>query len=320
LTTIDTISISTSVDYIKDIDFNKFRISTTNNPNGLKIVNHSLLEKKIGLDSISINETFGTIKIKASSKILGSDYEKGVSLNTIDRFVDEINKSGIKLDQDYIADCELYRVDIKNDLTLKKEVKYYINAMSHLIAPKFNKTLYKSGISFNESIIKNPIRFTGYNKGIELLETKNKSFLKQYPTLINEFQNVLRLESRLLRKGTIKKYFGSYSLMDILNHKGLNFEVFNKIVDNQTNFKSIYNTLGMTNTEEKNFAQIYLLNDEYNGDFNSILNHIKGKLGSKTKATYQRNQIKKYLAIIKNSNNNETQANLIEIINSLKED
>jgi len=216
-------------------------------------------------------------------------------------------------------ESNLFKVDVKDDLRLKNEVLTYINAMNLLTAPKFNKTTYKTGISFNESIITNPIRFVGYNKGLEISSTKNKDFLKQYPTLINQFRDCLRIESNLRKIGTIRKYFGSNSLIDILSHRNLNYEIFNKIVDSQTNFKPIYDTSKMTNTEEKNFAQIYLLNNIYNGDFNSILNHIKEKLGKNTKATYQRKQIKKHLAIINNSKSVETLDNIREIADALND-
>lgn len=319
MTTIDTISFTTSTDYLKDADNSKFKNSKIYNPkNGLIISKRYLLHKKIGLKSVTINENSDAIIISASSKLLGVDYKRGISLNTIEQFTDEINKLGLVLDKDYINDCNLFKVDIKDDLRLTKDVQAYINAMNHLTAPKFFKTPYETGIAFNERINTNPIRFVGYNKSIEIIKTKNKDFLTQYPSLVNQFKDNARFESRLPKVGTIKKYFGSNSLVDVLNHKGLNYEIFNKVVDNQTNFKATYNTSEMTNTEEKNFAQIYLLNDKYNGDFNSILNHIKGKLGSKTKATYQRNQIKKYLAIINNSKGNETLVNIKEIADALK--
>lgn|GEM_PF-3195449 len=319
MTKIDTIQFSTSLDYLRDIDYNHFKTNKISKPNGLEIINHSLMSKKIGVDSISINETLNIIKVKASSKLLGSNYKKGICLSTIEQFTSEINKMGIILDQDYINDCSLKQVDIKNDLSLTKEISCYTNSMNHLIAPKFHKTLYKTGISFNEMIKATPTRLTSYDKWTELSLPKNKAFLKLHPILANHFKDILRIESRLSKKATILKYFKSYSLIDILNHKNLNHTIFKKIVDNQINYEPTYNTLEMTNTEEKNFAQIYLLNQQYNGDFNLILNHIKGKLGKTTKATYQRGAIKKYLAIIKNSNNNETLENITEILNALKQ-
>jgi predicted DNA-binding protein YlxM (UPF0122 family) len=74
----------------------------------------------------------------------------------------------------------------------------------------------------------------------------------------------------------------------------------------------------MTNTEEKNFTQIFYLNDYYNGDFESIMNHIKNKLGKKTKATYQRNNVKKYLSMINNADNNFSLERIEEIRHALK--
>ena len=74
----------------------------------------------------------------------------------------------------------------------------------------------------------------------------------------------------------------------------------------------------MTNTEEKNFAQIYYLNDYYNGDFESIIKHIKSKLGKNTKATYQRNLVKKNLSMINNADDNFSHERIEEIRQALK--
>ena len=71
----------------------------------------------------------------------------------------------------------------------------------------------------------------------------------------------------------------------------------------------------MTNVEEKNFAQIFYLNGFYNGDFESIMRHIKSKLGKNTKATYQRNLVKKYLSMI----NNATDDFYLEKIDEIRE-
>ena len=75
----------------------------------------------------------------------------------------------------------------------------------------------------------------------------------------------------------------------------------------------------MTNSEEKNYAQIYWLNRLYNGDYHSILKHITNKLGSKTKASYQRKQTLKYLAMINNANDDYRKDNIEEIKSALKE-
>ena len=74
----------------------------------------------------------------------------------------------------------------------------------------------------------------------------------------------------------------------------------------------------MANTTGKNFAQIYYLNGYYNGDFESIIKHIKSKLGKNTKATYQRNLVKKYLSMINNANDNFCFEKIEEIRLALK--
>jgi len=54
----------------------------------LKTTKHYLLNKKIGLNGITINEKSDAIVINASSKLLGKDYKRGISLNTIEQFTD----------------------------------------------------------------------------------------------------------------------------------------------------------------------------------------------------------------------------------------
>lgn len=147
----------------------------------------------------------------------------------------------------------------------------------------------------------------------------NKRFYQKYPQLVGEFDNVLRTESRLSKPLTIKKYFGSNQFLDVLNSSNINYTILNKIISTQTKFNPLMNTQNLTNTEEKNYTQIYWLNELYNGDYPSILKHITNKLGSKTKATYQRRQILKYLAMINNANDDYSKENIEEIKRALKE-
>lgn len=294
-----------------------FTVSHIDKPNGNHIVNYTLDNKKLGLNKIIINKTYNTVKINASSKILGLNYKQGICLNTLDELIYEINSSGIVLDKAFISDCLIKKSDIKNDLKLSRHPNDYINTLNHLIAPKFTKTKYPSGIVFNECIKISPIRFTGYGKEYEM--QLNKRFYQKHPKLVGDFDNVLRLESRLSKPLTIRKYFGSNQLLDVLNTSGVNCGILKKIINNQTNFNPLMNTQDMTNTEEKNYAQIYWLNKLYNGDYHSILKHITSKLGSNTKASYQRKQTLKYLSMINNANDDYSKENIEEIKTALKE-
>ncbi|RMA56646.1 hypothetical protein [Ulvibacter antarcticus] len=317
MTALDTLEFTTSTDFLQSMDSRCFNLSQIHKSNGLIIQNHSLINRLPGVNKININETFGTVRIQATSKILGQNYNQGISSNTLDQFINEINKTGLVLNKDFISDCELKLIHVKNDLKLLKEPIEYINTLNQLIAPYFYKTKYNTGIAFNEKIFSTPIRFTCYAKEFEI--ESNKSFYNTYPQLAKDFDGVLRAESKLPKGATIRKYFKSANLIDVLNLKNLNHSLLDKVIHKQTNFKPFFNTYKMTNTEEKNFAQIYYLNEFYNGDFNSIMQHIKSKLGEKTKATYQRKKVKKYLSMINNADKNFSLEDINEIREALKE-
>jgi hypothetical protein len=317
LLTLDTIQLTTSTDYIRDLNKGKFTVSNIIKSNGIKIINKTLECSIDGLQRLSINETKGTVKIKCSSKILGLDYPKGISINTIEKLISKVNSTGIKLNYDLINDSTLNFVDVKSDITLSKEPNVYFNSLNLLVAPKFVKTLYKTGIVFNEGIKQNPIRTTIYGKEYET--QANKKFYLSNPGLSSYFDNVIRIESRLKNKPTIVKYLNSNSLVEVLASSNLNYNILSKIIDKQTEIRPLYNTKEMTNTQEKNFAQIYYLNEMYNGNFERIMAHIKNKLGDNTKATYQRKKVKKYLAIINNAKGINTLNNINEFKNALIE-
>ena len=295
----------------------KFTTSKISKSNGINIVNYSLEKKIDGLHKVLINKRNNTVKIKVSSKILGLDYHKGINLNTIENVCSAINKTGITLDTDFINDSYTNSVDVKNDLFLNLESNKYLEALNSLISPKFAKTKYPSGITFNENIRSQQIRFTCYAKDYEI--KGNKAFYHKFPSLINYFDKALRFESRFKNRSTISKYFKSLDLIDILSSKDINFKTLAKVVDKQTNIKQLYDTSNMTNNQEQNFAQIYYLNEVYNGDFNEIMKHIKRKLSPNTKPTFQRAKVKKYLGMINNKVNTNSLPNLIELQSALKE-
>jgi len=298
------------------MDSNKFNESHITKPNGLAITNYTLNERTPGVNKLIINETFDTVKINVSSKILKDNYVNGICLNTLDQLLYEINHTGIELHNDFIHYSQVNKTDVKNDLKLINDADEYLNTLNQLIAPKFTKTKYDTGIVFKEKIKTQPIRLTGYSKEYELKQ--NRAFYRELPHLINAFDNVLRIESRLSNPATVNKYFKSNNLIEILNTSSINHQILDKIINQQTNFKPYINTLKMTNTEEKNFAQIFYLNNYYNGDFESIIKHIKRKLGKNTKATYQRNLVKKYLSMINNANDNFCLEKIEEIRELLK--
>lgn len=319
MTSIDTIRLTTHTDYIQGLDSSLFYTSEIDKNNGLKFKTYSLEKKPIGISKLTINDLNDEVNIKLSSKILGSNYKEGICLNTLDQLRYELNKLGIEFSQDFIQSCIVKYVDVKNDLELSKDVNQYITSLDFLNAPRFIKTKYDTSVVFHEKIKTNPIRFTGYSKYDEIQDNKNKAFYKSFPELPIQFENVLRIESRMPNGSTVKKHFGSNNLLQILNKADVNYEILNKVIDNQTKTKPLLNLSKMTNTQEKKLGQIYLLNDQYNGDFDSIYKHIKNKYGKNTKVTGLKREIKEMLAIISNSRKDYNQENIIEMMSALKQ-
>ena len=317
MTRLDTIEFTTNTDFIRSMDRSYFTVANIDKPNGKHIVSYSLNNKKLGINRIIVNETSHTVVVSVSSKILGLNYSQGICLDTLDEFIDEVNSKALVLDKEFISDCTLKKADIKSDLNLINQPYEYINTLNQLIAPKFTKTKYLSGIVFNECIKTSPIRYTGYGKEYEM--QLSKSFYNKYPQLVGDFDNVLRIETRLSKPLTIRKYIGSNQFLDVFKSSNLNYQILDKIICNQTKFNPLMNTQHLTNIEEKNYAQIYYLNELYHGDFHSIIRHIKNKLGKNTKASYNRKQVLEYLAMINNANDGYSKENIEEIKAALKE-
>jgi hypothetical protein len=143
---------------------------------------------------------------------------------------------------------------------------------------------------------------------------KDKAFYKTINLALPK-STMLRFETRFPKASTIKKHFKSNALIEVLTKSNINYFVLDNIIDNQTNFKPILNTTNMTNTEEKNYAQIYCLNITYNGNFEQIIKHLKSKYSQNTKSTGLRTKVKKYLSIINNSNDNYN----IDLLNEIRE-
>ena len=316
MTRLDTIGFTVHTDYIRNLSKGNFVTNYQTHPNGYEEVKYILNKKKIGLNRIIINNTRETIRVNASSKILGTNYPKGINFNTLGQFIDELKYSGLELNKDFVNNCQLSRADIKNDLKTEKEPHLYVNSLNQLNAYKFFKTNYETGISFKERIKTTPLTFTGYSKAQEI--KSNKGFYNDFPSIGFHFDNVLRIETKLLKSATIKKYFKSRDLTKILSSADFNLKIFDKIIDQQTNFNPIVDTMHMTNTQEKNFAHIYFLNQFYSGDTNRIIKHIESKLGKNTKASYQRKKTKEYLSMI-NNNSYDCLDDIDEIKSKLKD-
>jgi hypothetical protein len=281
----DTFSMIIPTDYILRFDERNFYKSEINKHNA-KIVNYSLDKKPFGIETLSINETYGRLKLRVNSKILGKEYYKLIQPSTLDQVLNKIQKAGIKLDPEFLNKVNLREIHITDDI-LVSDPSSTISALNHLVASKFIKTLYPEGIVFKERI-RNGLYFTAYGKQFEIKQ--NTGFFKQNPELIKHFENKIRLETKL-RSRLVNKYTGASLLPDILSKVSPNGQIMHKIIDNQLLFKTDLIT-NLNWKEQQRLAIAKLLKDQFNGDFKMIEGHLRKQLGKNTKPNYLINQIK----------------------------
>ncbi|WP_299154792.1 hypothetical protein [uncultured Christiangramia sp.] len=312
---LDTVSLSLHTDYIINHNKTNYNHSQIRKPNGAVIDNYSLVTKSFGFESVCVNETYDYANLKFNSKILKDNYYKGICLETLDQIIDEIENHGLKLDPAFLDDSNIKMVHITDDISVLQHPAIYINALNNLIAPKFYKTVYDEGITFNEAIKNEKLYITVYGKEYQIKQ--DRRFFKAYPRQIDYFKNKLRVETKLSTRKTIHKHLDSYTLPEILASDSPNAHFLDKVIENQLSFPSIFSCGNISCTEEKNLIYSKYLFDLYNGNRKAIVKHIKNRLSIGTNPTYQLKQLDSYLAIIANSEDLFLKDNLNELRSKL---
>ena len=219
---LDTISLKFDTENIQDINMSKFnRVMTTEGVNG-EIINDvrkcSTKNKILGINNIEVRKEFG--KIDLSAKILGKDYYNLVNINTIDRVISNINKSGlIKLSADLPDKAEVLRCDVTNNLGVQNEVSKYVNSLQiYSYNDKYKMQSYRDqSIVFTRNVKSYKERQIWYDKFPELQRDKELTKVIR----LDDFKNCLRVESNLTSFESIRKSFDVKDrfLVDILNSK-----------------------------------------------------------------------------------------------------
>lgn len=211
---------------------------------------------KTGIKNILVNESGGILEF--SSKLIPGLYQEMMNINTIERYLNEINNLDlIKFNtSDVITSGILWSCDNTNNVKVEN-VPTYINS---LCVYKYNDK-YKSDFFIDESIIfdKNVTtksfkeHLTVYNKFPELLKAENKDFRNEID--INYFKNVLRFESRFANFELMRKSFNvkDLTLLNVLNSKEkVNYNILNRITDlSSINIDTINNFKTLIEMKEK---------------------------------------------------------------------
>lgn len=326
---IDSLKLKFNANTVKDINFNNFIAIEK------KDSNKNLLSKKLvldisknyllGLKNIELIYNLGLIEygvIELSAKVLKQDYFDLINKNNIEKVIDTINNSdAIKFNSRFLDTAEVLKTDVTENLTVSKEVSDYIKALQFCnISDKYRIEKYKNeAIVFKRNVLSYKERMIFYDKYAEMLKDKEAKFLN-----IEKFRNVLRCENNIvsferLRKNFEIKYSKIY-LKDILNsNKQVNYETFNRIIDNNNLSERLFSNefLDMSLKQiEKRLGQECIIN-YFEFDLNKIFEFLKIHNKSRTK-TYS--DFKEYKGVLLSMQSERyIESKQIEYIKEIKE-
>ena len=222
--TYDKLKLVTKIDYIQIDDINTFQQIIKNNT--LKELKYNITYPY--LLYIEIDYIENELIIEFSGKILGSDYKKLISTETIRQCFQNINDMGIcTLDMEAIlADAIVVKCDVTKDVNYAD-----IPAVSAFIkgnVRSYNQFSVKCLRNGNLTIEKNVTtrqakkRLTIYDKGKEMSKMENKRFLEKYDVVEEDFREVCRFEMNLNSIAQIKSTLGiaNTQLMTVLTANG----------------------------------------------------------------------------------------------------
>lgn len=208
--TFDKLKIVTNIDYIQIDDIDGFQQTIKNN---------TLTELKFNITSpyllyIEIDYLEKELVIEFSGKILGSDYKKLISTETIRQCFENINSLGVcSLDvEEIMKDAVVVKCDVTQDVLCED-----IPAVSAFIkgnVSSYNQFSVKCLRNGNLTIEKNVTtrqakkRLTIYDKGKEMSKMENRRFLEKYDVSAEDFRDVCRFEMNLNSIAQIKSSLG----------------------------------------------------------------------------------------------------------------
>lgn len=155
------------------------------------------------------------VVIEFTGKILGADYPKLISINTIRQCFQTINAMGfITLDVEAMMDADVVKCDVTKDVysddvpRLTNYVRQHISSYQRFVCHR----LRNSNLVVEKNVVTRKMkkRMTIYDKGKEMQKVENQRFVEAYG-LEGAFDGICRFEMNLNSKKQIRQALGTSS-------------------------------------------------------------------------------------------------------------
>lgn len=203
---LDSVKISVDVEALKDYNLSKFD-RNTKETDRKKVQWLTSKEQQLGLKGVKVFD--GNVEIETSAKILRDQYLEGLNNCTFERYIDEINKSGlVEFDTSKFRDtAQIQKLDITTNIyptDIEKTIRdlsVYSTEKGYMVKP------YNTGIVAEGKAKSNHERLIAYGKESDLKRPlkSNKELLQHFP--IEKAKGILRFETNKRHYKDIRNAF-----------------------------------------------------------------------------------------------------------------
>lgn len=223
--TLDSLRVKAPIDALRGYDESAFSLITKQKKRELPVSRHRELHAEAirstcGLGAIVIGEDDFTIE--TSAKILGDLYHRGISSETLDRYVDGITAAGIiELDKGmFVLEAEVLRCDVTRNLHVE-DVQESLRQLNLLaVNERYSTEPYDgTGVVFRRRVKTAPERMTCYDKHKEMAR-HNRKWIAAGKLDPDPFKGVLRMELNLKNHEPMRRMLNVENprlLLDVLS-------------------------------------------------------------------------------------------------------
>jgi len=272
------------------------------------------MDKPIGLEYLVINNS--KISLSANARIFNENYKLGLSLNTLDHLKEVLKANGLELYPNFAEETNLSLAHVKNDIKLN--YANLVQELSFIENPKYSKTIRDNSITFENTNKGDMMTTVFYGKYLEMTKG-NKSHYLGLNVEVSDFEGVTRMESKFNDWRTVKKFFGTRNLMEILKSKNVNYSIFSRLTkDLPLDTPRLDLSQFKTISQLDDYARTKLLFEQCKGNYGLMTAEIKKRLGRNTKPTYQIKKIKKIFPLVQTPGGRKLES-VISLKSKLKE-